>query len=149
MKNHFRLFNASMMSLFMVFQCVKINAQNIELTIKGIRSTKGTLQIGVFKDNESFKKEKSYKDLKFPKTNVINGTLTITFDFEPGVFGFALLDDENNNGKMDYNFFGYPMEGFGFSNYYHRGLSRPDLDAFSFSLKRDVNQKIIIEIRYM
>ena len=52
MKNHFRLFNASMMSLFMVFQCVKINAQNIELTIKGIRSTKGTLQIGVFKDNE-------------------------------------------------------------------------------------------------
>lgn len=107
------------------------------------------LQIGVFKDNDSFKKEKSYKNLKFAKTNVINGTLTVKFDFEPGVFGFALLDDENSNEKMDYNFIGFPLEGFGFSNYYHHGLTKPDLDEFSFKLAKDMKSKIEIEIRYM
>lgn len=149
MRSPFKLFNTLFLALFIIFQCATTNAQNVELTIKGIRSAKGTLQIGVFKDNESFKKEKSYKELKFQKTNVINGTLTVNFDLEPGIFGFALLDDENSNGKMDYNFFGFPLEGFGFSNYYHRGLTRPDLDAFDFSLIKNTTQKVVIEIRYM
>ena len=149
MKNTFSSFTYLLITLFILFQCLITKAQNIELTIKGIRSAKGTLQIGVFKDNESFKKEKSYKDLTFTKANLSNGTLTFKFDFEPGVFGFALLDDENNNDKMDYNFFGIPLEGFGFSNYYHRGLIRPDLEAFDFSLIKNTTQKIVIEIRYM
>lgn len=149
MKNSFRLFTASLVTVFIILPCLATKAQDIELTIKGIRSAKGVLQIGVFKDNESFKKEKSYKNLKFPKTNVSNGTLTVKFDFEPGVFGFALLDDENSNGKMDYNFIGFPLEGFGFSNYYHRGLSKPDLNEFDFSVIKNTTQKIVIEIRYM
>ena len=149
MKSPLKLFNPSLLILCIIFQCVTTHAQNVELTIKGIRSSKGILQIGIFKDNESFKKEKSYKNLKFTKANVINGTLTVKFDLEPGIFGFALLDDENNNGKMDYNFIGFPLEGFGFSNYYHRGLTKPDLDAFDFSLTKNTIQKIVIEIRYM
>lgn len=135
--------------VLLLCQGLPSTAQNIELTIKGIRSTKGQLLIGVFKDNESFQKEKSYKNLKFAKTDVKNGTLTVSFEFEPGIFGFSLLDDENNNGEMDYSFIGIPQEGFGFSNYYHRGLTKPDLDQFSFRLTKNVNQKIEIQIRYM
>lgn len=141
--------NALLIVIGILFQCIVCKAQNVQLTIKGIRSTKGTLQIGIFKDNDSFKKEKSYKELKFTKANIINGILTVTFDFEPGKFGFALLDDENNNGKMDYNFIGFPLEGFGFSNYYHRGLTKPDFNVFSFTLNKNINQKIVIDIRYM
>jgi uncharacterized protein (DUF2141 family) len=46
------------------------------------------------------------------------------------------LDDENSTGKMEYNMFGIPREGFGFSNYYHKGLLKPHFDAFSFSVKK-------------
>ena len=139
----------SLRSYFIIFHSINTYAQNVELTIKGIRSTKGTLQVGVFKDNESFKKEKSYKELKFAKTNIVNGILTVEFNLEPGLFGFALLDDENSNTKMDYNFIGYPLEGFGFSNYYHRGLTKPNLNEFSFNVARNSSQKVVIEIRYM
>ena len=135
--------------LFYILLCFTATAQNVELTIKGIRSTKGQLLIGVFKDNESFQKEKAYKNLKFDKTAVVNGTLTVKFDLEPGVIGFSLLDDENSNGKMDYNFIGYPLEGFGFSNYYHRGFTKPNFDSFKFNLTKTLDQKIVIEIRYM
>lgn len=139
----------SLIPFFIIFHSINTYAQNVELTIKGIRSTKGTLQVGVFKDNESFKKEKSYKELKFAKTNIVNGILTVEFNLEPGLFGFALLDDENSNTKMDYNFIGYPLEGFGFSNYYHRGLTKPNLNEFSFNVTKNSSQKVIIEIRYM
>src|ERR1035437_6036687 len=149
MKNFSGKFVIPFLILLFILQCFTVTAQNVELTIKGIRSTKGQLLIGVFKDNESFQKEKAYKNLKFDKTAVVNGTLTVKFDFESGVFGFSLLDDENNDGKMDYNFIGFPLEGFGFSNYYHRGLTKPDLDKFSFKLTKDVKSKIEIEIRYM
>jgi len=149
MENPSGKFLISIVSLILLFQCLTTNAQNIELTIKGIRSTKGQLLIGVFKDNESFQKEKAYKNLKFDKAAVVNGTLTVKFDLEPGVVGFSLLDDENSNGKMDYNFIGFPLEGFGFSNYYHRGFTKPNFDSFKFNLTKTLDQKIVIEIRYM
>jgi uncharacterized protein (DUF2141 family) len=149
MKNFSGKFIIPFLILFFTAQCFTSTAQNVELTIKGIRSTKGQLLIGIFKDNESFQKEKSYKNLKIEKTDVINGTLTVKFSFEAGIFGFTLLDDENSNGKMDYNFIGFPLEGFGFSNYYHRGFTKPDFSSFSLTLTKTLDQKIVIEIRYM
>jgi uncharacterized protein (DUF2141 family) len=34
----------------------------------------------------------------------------------PGTYAVAVLHDENENGKMDFNFLGMPLEGYGFSN---------------------------------
>ncbi|MDQ3192710.1 MAG: DUF2141 domain-containing protein [Bacteroidota bacterium] len=125
-----------------------ILAQNIELTIKGIRSSKGQLLLGVFKDNESFNKEKPYKGFKFSKKDIANGTLTVKFNLEPGIYGMSLLDDENSNGKMDYNFIGIPQEGFGFSDYYHKALSKPDFEMFKIRVDGEY-QKVEIIIRYI
>ena len=133
----------------MFFPLAMLSAQTIELTITGIKSTKGEILIGVFKDNESFKIEKAFLNKKFAKTGIINGEMSVHFSIEPGLYGLSLLDDENSSGLMEYNFIRIPKEGFGFSDYYHTGITKPKFDAFSFTIEKDQTKKITIRIRYM
>ncbi len=50
---------------------------------------------------------------------------------------------------MNYSLIGIPIEGFGFSDYYHTGLKRPEFDEFCFVLKNNQNQRILCRIKYM
>ena len=128
---------------------ISIKAQNVEVIIKGIRSTKGQIILAIFIDNESFKNEEPYKRIVFDKLKVIDGELSVKFNLNPGIYGFSLLDDENNDKLMNYNFVGKPLEGFGFSNYYHSGFKRPHFTLFKFELKENENQKILMKIKYI
>lgn len=47
---------------------------------------------------------------------------------------------------MDYGWV-YPKEGFGFSNYYHTGWSKPTFYEFNFNLKAD--KSVGMKVRYM
>jgi uncharacterized protein (DUF2141 family) len=136
------------LSLF-IFPILALNAQNVEVVISGIRNEKGQIVIGVFKDNESFKIEKSFLEKRFVKKGISDGEMTVKFDLEAGIWGLSILDDENSNGKMEYNFIGIPKEGFGFSNYYLTGLTKPKFDAFKFNITDGQNQKIGIRMKYM
>lgn len=128
---------------------LNLNAQNIEVLFTSIRSAQGQFVIRVFKDNTSFQDDKPFLIKYFNKSCISNKEMIIKFTMDPGIYGFAVVDDENNSHAMDLNFIGYPKEGFGFSNYYHSGLSHPDFDSFKFTLKRNQKQKITIKIRYM
>ena len=128
---------------------LSLKAQNVEVIFKGIRSTKGKIVLAIFIDNESFRKEEPYIRKVFDKNEVLNGEMIVKFNLDPGIYGFSLLDDENNDKLMNYNFIGKPLEGFGFSNYYHSGFTRPHFDVFKFELKENQNQKIIMKIKYM
>lgn len=110
-------------------------AQNVSLTVTGMRSKKGDLCVSVFKDNQSFKDNKPSTRLKFAKSAAQGGNMRINLTLPPGTYGIAMLDDENGNGKMDNNMVGMPKEGFGFSNFYLSGLSRPSFDDFRFEVK--------------
>jgi len=121
----------------------------IELTITNIRSATGEIGIGIYKDDDGFQKEQSVLNKKFVKALSQNSKLTVTFTLEAGTYGIALLDDENKNTKMDYNFIGIPKEGFGFSNYYHTGLTKPHYDKFKFEVKPNTTTKVEIKVRYI
>ena len=96
----------------------------ISVTIKDIKTPNGQILMGIYKDDVSFDKEIAYKKVQAFKTKISNGILLVEVKLEPGKYGISLMDDENFNGKMDYNFIGIPKEGFGFSNYYHSGLTK-------------------------
>ncbi len=97
---------------------VQVSAPNITMNISGLQSAKGQVIIQVFKDHQSFVAEQPYKIFRYSKKVVKNGALTAHCDLQPGAtYGRALLDDENGNGVMDYNFLKIPKEGFGFSDY--------------------------------
>ena len=132
-----------------IFSTFSSYSQNVELTIKGIRSSKGTLLLGVFKDEESFKEEKPFRQIRIAKKDVKKGVLVTQIYLEEGTYGLSLLDDENRNNEMDYNFLRMPEEGFGFSNYYHTGFTRPKLENFHFRIFKGKPKKIEIKIRYL
>lgn len=124
-------------------------APSVEINITDIRNNKGFILISVFKDQASFEKEKPLLSKKFDKKELKNNQLMVRFNLEEGIYGFALLDDENNDAKMEYSFLGIPQEGFGFSNYYHTGFTRPKLESFKLEIKKNMVNKSKIKIRYM
>lgn len=127
----------------------KARLVDVELTVKNIRTNKGKIRIGIFKDNVSFDKEIPFKAVISLKQTVSNGVLKVKTQLEPGVYGASLVDDENGNDKMDFNFVGIPKEGFGFSNYYHTGFTKPKIQAFQFDVKEGISPKIEMVIRYL
>ena len=135
--------------LLLLLPAMTLNAQNVEVIITGIRTEKGQIVIGVFKDDESFKKEESFLEKRFVKNGISNGEMRVHFSLETGIYGLSLLDDENSNGKMEYKLLRIPKEGFGFSDYYHKGITKPKFDSFKFSINKDQTKKITIRIRYM
>jgi uncharacterized protein (DUF2141 family) len=127
---------------------IHIRAQVLDITITNIQNKTGNIQLGFFKNADSFDEEKPYIKKVFPKNTVVNGQMNIKLNWESGVFGIALLDDEDKDGDMSYNFVGFPQEGFGFSNFYETGLKKPDFTKFCFYLNKET-KKITIKVRYM
>lgn len=133
--------------LTIFFSPISAFGQKVNVTVTNIRSEKGNLVLHVFKDQQSFKDSKPLKKVKYTKTALANGTVKFTITLEPGTFGLSIMDDENNNSKMDYNMIGMPKEGFGFSDYYHTSMTRPTFSDFKFDLKGDKN--VIMKMRYL
>ncbi len=79
---------------------------------------------------------------------MVNGCLSVRLEIEPGHYGIALMDDENNDDLMEYNFLGIPREGFGFSDFYAKGFKRPVFSDFDF-IMTDSTKNIRIVIRYI
>ena len=132
--------------LFILFS-LRGSSQILSVEISGIRNNKGVLQLLVYRDKDTFAAETPYRLYNFPKTGMLNEKITLTIDnLPPGEYGITLVDDENENGKIDYRFF-VPKEGFGFSNYYFEGNRKPDFESFSFQLSGE-KKTVKIQVQY-
>ena len=122
-------------------------AQKIELRISEIRSAKGNLMLAAFPDNDSFINETPSLTKLINKDDMSNGVITIYIDIPTNICGITVFDDENSDGKLNYNLLGIPREGIGFSNYIHRGLRKPNFCSFSFIIcnQRVLNVSVIMK----
>lgn len=134
---------------FLFATAASSHAEEVLVTVKNIESAKGSMRVAVFTSDDGFQEKKAYKTLTFSKDKVSNGTLTLRITLPPGEYGISLLDDENENKKMDYNMIHMPKEGFGFSDYYHNSLSMPKYDSFKFKLEDNATKKVTVKMRYM
>lgn len=122
--------------------------QTITLHVSGIRNNKGNIRFQFFDSKENFDNKKPAITKVVSKKDLVQGTLTVDYwPLPAGTYGVAILDDENNNQEMDYSFF-MPTEGFGFSDYYHAGMSRPDYNKFKFNMGTGV-KSTRIKVRYL
>lgn len=124
-------------------------AQSLDVYIRNIRNKNGQLCLAIFSDENHFKEEKTCWAMSCSKKDVINGELHIRIPYKSGVWGFSVLDDENGNGKMEYNFLGLPREGFGFSNYILKGIHRPVFNDFSFVINKNETKVITVQLKYL
>lgn len=87
----------------------------INFELSNISSSEGQVLIAVYNKKEQYT-DNPFKTYKLSKASQKNNVLSLTVkDLPVGKYVFTLLDDANNNNKMDYNWFGIPKEGYGFS----------------------------------
>jgi uncharacterized protein (DUF2141 family) len=132
--------------LLLIFLASYIQAQELPVKITRLRSSKGNVIINVFKDQESYDHEKPYKQFTFKKS-VDKNSMLVELKLEPGTYGITLVDDENENKKIDKNFIGMPKEGFGFSNFFMTKMKKPSFEDFKVDCKN--HNPIDIQVKYM
>lgn len=140
--------NIIALSVALISTATATAQDNVTMNITHLRSDKGYVIVQVFTTQQGFKDSKPVAKFKYAKKDAVKGALTVKCTLKPGTYGLALLDDENANGKMDNNMVGMPKEGFGFSDYYHTGMSRPTLNDFKIEVK-DAPIRTTMKVRYL
>lgn len=135
------------MKLLLIFllcaMAFSLSAQNkLEVTIRGMKSEKGSVLIALYDSEGSFMK----KHIASRKVKAAERSLTIVFDnLKPGSYAVSTFHDENENEKLDSNFFGIPKELYGFSNNAKGSFGPPSFDNARVTIDRD--KKITIDLR--
>ena len=85
----------------------------LTVNISGLDSNKGTLIVGLYTNENDFLKNQFKSDVIKIKNNE---AFVIFKNLTAGEYAVSFIHDENNNKKMDTNFFGIPKEKYGCSN---------------------------------
>lgn len=86
------------------------------MTLEGLRSSKGTVRLCLWRDGYGFPDCKKNLDVV---TEVMSAAPTVEFDIgelPSGSYGLSAIHDENDNRKLDRSIIGLPTEGVAFSN---------------------------------
>lgn len=125
------------------------SAQQLKVQFEGVRTPDGKMRIGFYKTEADFKEEVPNYRCITDKVTLSNGIVTCDCPgVPPGTYAAACVDDENDSGLMDWGWV-LPKEGFGFSNYYHSGLSKPKWDKFKFTVADSGETIIVFKLRYL
>lgn len=118
---------------------------SLEVTVKNIKETKGTIRVGLFAtENDFLKNAVDGKIVKASGTEV-----TVIFEnLKPGEYGISVIHDENENGKLDSNIIGIPKEGFAFGNNAMGTFGPPDFEKARVIIV-DKPLKQVITLHYM
>jgi len=102
------------LSSFLLSAAVCAQAANIKLEISNIQVTEGMVMVAVYDTEANYNGGEPVAVSQIP---VSSKKLSIDFpELAEGDYAIKLFHDENNNGKLDTNLVGMPVEGYGFSN---------------------------------
>jgi uncharacterized protein (DUF2141 family) len=112
------------------------SAADLTVTVDRIESADGKVYVTLWGSRETWLDDKkSLQNIGLPARN---GSVTFTLhDVAPGRYAIATFHDENDNGQMDFNFIGYPTEGYAFSRDVRPFLSAPSFDSCAFDIGID------------
>ena len=117
-------------------------ADSLLVTVQGIKAGQGNLRIAVFDEahRDEFPTGKYLHGVEVPATEK---QLTVEIsNVEPGKYAIAIIQDINENKKLDKNFLGIPKEPYGFSgkwksggSSYEKALFNTDKDGFKVTIR--------------
>ena len=121
--------------LFTVFVSA-VHAQTGTITVKVTQidvKEAGQIKIGIY---NSIAFPNIGKEIVGIELEVTEATVMYTFENIPvGRYGIAVFQDKNNDGKLNKNLFGAPIEPYGFSNNKYGMFGPPDFDDISVAVK--------------
>ncbi|KXX68332.1 DUF2141 domain-containing protein [Flammeovirga sp. SJP92] len=129
--------------LLLTFNSLFAQSQSkIELTVEGLRNTKGHILVQVVDKNMASIVELKQKVLK----DVVEISIP---DIKPGTYGIRICHDEDNNDEMTNNWIGIPKEGFGYSWDKKVKMKEPDFEEYAFILEKENNALVNIKLQYL
>jgi uncharacterized protein (DUF2141 family) len=123
------------------------SSNRIEAEATNLRSSKGTFRCELYNSPAGFPKDDT-SVVGHSIAKIVHRHASCVFRNVPaGSYAVAAMHDENGNGKMDYNFVGIPVEGYGFSDDPRVLFSAPSFDSAKFTYSGGV-LKIPITLHY-
>lgn len=116
---------------------------NLTVKVENVKPGKGTLYLAFYDNKNDFLDHDNTTFFKAVKADSKVVSVTIP-NVKTGWWAMAILQDENGNKKMDYNFLGVPKEKFGFSNNPTIFMAEPSYDECKFYLQSDTT--IVVDI---
>lgn len=117
-----------------------------DLTVKlhGIRAQTGLVKIAVVGSQDAWDGKAAPVQADGAPAHGEDATFSFK-DLKPGEYAVMITHDENDNGKMDTNVMGMPLEGYGFSNN-PQVMRKPTWDEARFTVT-DSDVAIDVELR--
>ncbi|MCF6222360.1 MAG: DUF2141 domain-containing protein [Flavobacteriaceae bacterium] len=113
----------------------------INVIINNVTSDNGKVYFALYDSKNNFNNKKV---LKVALAEIKNGKVNVTFSqLNPGTYAVTCFHDSNNNGKMDFQTNGMPIEDYGVSNNV-MSYGPPQFDDAKFEL---TNKDLTFEIK--
>lgn len=126
-----------LIAAFIILASTTIVAQDAKVDLKvkitGIKNNNGKIMVGLYDSEGNFLK-KTFQS----KSTIIKGNSAyVVFEnLNKGEYAISLYHDENNNDKLDTNFFGIPKEDYVTSNNAKGFMGPPKYADAKFNLQQ-------------
>jgi uncharacterized protein (DUF2141 family) len=145
-------------ALLLAGQTLVAHAADLDIEVRGIKLRTGQVHAALFANAEDFSHDLAFRGMLSPQGELSTGIFTREdrmprpptetasapanarvihlriVDVPPGTYGLAVYHDVNDDGKLDTNLSGTPLEPWGMSNNPPAGEGRPTWDAVRFVL---------------
>jgi uncharacterized protein (DUF2141 family) len=119
---------------------------DIALDVEDLRSDRGEVRGALYASPDGWTREG--REIATCHARIEHRHAHCVFEnVEPGTYAIAFLHDEDDDGRMDRDFFGFPQEGFGFSNDAAPSLGPPSFNAARFAHDHE-NTTLRVRTRY-
>ena len=106
-------------------------AADLVIHVDNVKAATGQVMVALYDDAGAFLK-KPARVAKAPADTA--GTTLVFHDVVPGSYGFSVFHDANDNGRMDANLMGIPVEPIAFSNNAQGRMGPPAFDAVKLAV---------------
>ena len=120
----------------------------IKVDVDKIKNATGMMACALFNVADGFPDVQA-KSFQYVYVSINSGLANCEFkEVAAGTYAVSVFHDENDNKKLDQNFVGVPLEGYGVSNNIRHMMSAPGFKESSFQLNGEVDKNIKIRMGY-
>lgn len=121
-----RLPLATVLLLALLSNTSQAHAADLSIRVDGVRRAQGVVRVALFDSADRFLK----RPLQAESAPAVEGSTTLEIkDLAAGDYALAVYHDANDNGKLDQNMMGIPVEATGFSNDALGNMGPPAFEA--------------------
>lgn len=116
----------------------------LTVEIENVKPGKGTIYLAFYDNKNDFLDHDKTTFTKAVSSDAKVVSVTIP-KVKKGWLAMAVLQDENGNKEMDYNFLGVPKENYGFSNNPKIFMAKPSFEECKFFVQSDTTIRVNID----